>query len=81
MGSPWATPAAGGLADTSGWGQGGGAAPGGSQDYVDSGTWDQPATGGDSSWTDNTAAPDSSWDSGGGGGWDTSGGGSSDDTF
>lgn len=73
VGSPWATPSQDAV-DTGSWGQGGGAAPGGSQDYVDNGTWDQPSGGGDSSWTDNSGGgSDSSWDSGGGGG--------SDDTF
>ena len=72
-GSPWATPT-GATQDTSGWGQGGGAA--GNQDFVDNGTWDQPDTSTDSSWTDNSGGggSDSGWDSGGGGG-------SSDDTF
>jgi hypothetical protein len=70
-GSPWATPAA--PVDSGTWGQGGGAAPA-NQDYVDNSTWDQPSTGGDSSWTDNSSGGgDSSWDSGGGG--------NSDDTF
>jgi hypothetical protein len=63
--------------DTGGWGQGGGAAPGGNQDYVDSGTWDQPAPSNDQSWTDNSGGgSDGGWDSGGGSGSD-----SSDDTF
>ncbi len=56
-----------------------------SQDYVDTGTWDQSG-GGDASWTDNSGTNDPSWtdNSGGGndGGWDSGGGGgSSDDTF
>jgi uncharacterized protein len=78
--SPWATP--GTAADTGSWGQGGAAA--GNQDYVDNGTWDQPATGGDSSWADNSGTTDASWtDNSGGGdsGWDSGGGGNSDDTF
>jgi uncharacterized protein len=78
--SPWATPAAPGqaAADTGSWGQGG--APAGNQDYVDNGTWDQPNTGSDNSWSDNSASGSDggsdSWDSGGGGSSD-----SSDDTF
>jgi hypothetical protein len=74
-GSPWATPAATGV-DTGAWGQGGGAAPGSNQDYVDNGTWDQPSSGGDNSWSDNTGGGGDSWDTGGGGGSDNS-----DDTF
>ncbi len=47
--------------------------PGGNQDYVDNGTWDQQSGTSDSSWVDNSGGgSDSSWDSGGG---------SSDDTF
>jgi len=58
--SPWTTPEAGA----------------GNQDYVDSGTWDQP-TNQDSSWSDNSGG----WDAGGGGGGDWDSGSSSDDTF
>jgi hypothetical protein len=76
--SPWATPTAPGqdYTDTGAWGQGGAAAPSGNQDYVDNGTWDQPNTGSDNSWNDNSGGgSDSSWDSGGGGN------DNSDDTF
>ena len=59
-----------------------------SQDYVDTGTWDQggaapPAANQDyvdnGTW-DQPTQSDSSWSDNSGGGWD-SGGGSSDDTF
>ena len=56
--SPWATPTDSGASG---------------QDYVDNGTWDQPAPDTDSSWSDNSG--------GGDGGWDSGGGGNSDDTF
>ncbi|MGD0107602.1 MAG: DUF2076 domain-containing protein [Rhodopila sp.] len=63
-----------------------------SQDYADTGSWDQgggAAPAGNQDYVDNGTwdqpAPDtdSSWtdNSGGGGGWDNSGGGGSDDTF
>ena len=64
--------------DQGGWSSGAGA--GGNQDYVDSGSWDQPAAAPDSSWTDNNTGGGGggdSWDSGGGGG----GGGSDSDSF
>jgi uncharacterized protein len=67
--SPWATPAAPDNADAGTWGQG--AAPAANQDYVDNGTWDQPNTNTDPSWSDNSGGGDSGWDSGS----------SSDDTF
>ena len=68
------------------------ATPAASQDYVDTGTWDQGsgATGNqdfvdNSSWdqpTNDTSWTDNSGSGGGGGGWDSGGGGgSSDDTF
>jgi hypothetical protein len=62
------------------------------QDYVDTGSWDQSggaAAAGNQDYVDNgswdqpTQAPDtdSSWTDNSGGGWDNSGGGGSDDTF
>jgi uncharacterized protein len=72
------------------------AAPGApTQDYVDTGSWDQgggaapPATSQDytdnGTWDQPAAEPDTSWtdNSGGGsdGNWDSGGGGNSDDTF
>jgi hypothetical protein len=74
-GSPWASPAATdqGNADTGSWGQGGGAASSGNQDYVDNGTWDQSSAPTDNSWSDNSGGGSDSWDSGGSD--------NSDDTF
>ena len=52
--------------------------PAPSQDYVDNGTWDQPAAEQPaSSWADNNNTSSGGWDSSG----DSGGGGGSDDTF
>ena len=66
---PWGAPSG---VDQGPWG--GGGTPAGNQDFVDSGSWDQPVA-------DPPAAQDSSWsDNSSGGSWDSGGsdGGSSD---
>jgi len=71
-GGAWGAPA---MQEQSPWGAP--AATPADQNFVDSGTWDQPAapdTSQDSSWTDNSGG----WGSGDSGG---GGGGSDDDTF
>jgi hypothetical protein len=68
-GSPWGggAPAEPGYVDQGTWDQGSGGMPAADQNFVDNGSWDQP--------TDPSAAPDASWNDGGGGGTDDGSGG------